>query len=513
MLLLARKLNTHHLLRRPALINLLHTAGLLMLLWHVPVPVSSAAVIESSVLALPYDEQLLLAAATGCQFGLPATGSAGAIVEAHAATAVSTYTALSFDVQQTLAKAVMNTIGCATESVDGFRDTFVTTRAEGEPFPDQFFTRNPDKPPRAGVPKSDYGQIHTRGTLKGLYGEIYARFTAMVCLNATAGANTACQHRTTLACADLASITNYLAMHPDPEASDFLKQPGGCFQLAMEWQYQGGGDTAWTNVMPHEVWKRPIANDTSGVQAINQALVGRLTPSYKAQGIVTDNPLLTHFPPCDPAQTFLARSQAMANLQAYQNVDAASAPVSAEGPAEGFTWQLLQLPLATELLVALTFRACQYLNATASQLLLCELTPAEQQLVEAVSPRPTGKFCYMESPALDSRLLQEAAIKTGQAIVGVASETDLASAMFNLQTAALTQFPGTSVTELLLAVSGATVSIVTCEKDQVILIVPGCTLRNRRLPLLFVHMAFTLMLAIVCALHRRNPISNPKRRR
>ena len=451
---------------------------LLALLWHATMPVSCVA-LPSGTVALPYDEQLLQAAER-CQFGLYATGSSGAVMQSHAAIAVSTYMALSVSVQLPLATGVMQTIGCASESVDGFLDTFKTTLAQGEPFPDQFFVSNPNRSPRAGVPKSDYGQTHTRGTLKGLSGDIFTRYTAMVCLNATAGAGAACQHRTLIACANSSQFINFLAAVPDPDPSQLLKQPGGCFQLAMEWRMLGG-ESAWTNVMPHEIWKGLVAEDTVSGQALNQALIGSLTPSYKARSIATENPLLTHLPACDNHDAYLARTQAIANLQAFQAISTVAPPTSTKGPVEGFTWQLLQVPEATELVATLTMRACQYLNATASPLKLCPLSGTEVQGLSAVSPRPTGRFCFVDSSARASHVLQEAATKTNALVAGVASETGLASAMFDLQTAALIKFPATSFTTLLLAMSGAAVSIVTCEKDQIRVGIQKLTKRALRL--------------------------------
>ena len=426
---------------------------------------TSQGLIGTGASTIPYDEQMLLSAA-GCQFGLYATGSSGAIMQSHAAIAASTYTALSATVQLPLADAVMQTIGCACESIDGFDDTFKLTLDQGEPFPTQFFLNNPNHQPYAGVPKSDYGQTHTYGTLRGLYGDIYSRFTAMQCLNASAGAGAACQHRTTVACKNSTYMLNYLAAHPDPDPADFLRQPGGCYQLAMEW-HTPSGEAVWTNVMPHEIWKTLVAKDTAGVGAINATLIESLTPSYRVQGIATDNPLLTHLVPCEPQRTFLARTQAIANLQAFQATYAASPPVSAPGPSEGLTWQLLQLAPATDLLATLSVRACQYLNATASELQLCPISSSEQQDLQAASPRPSGRLCYMNSSVQESHILHGAVDKANALVAGLASETGIASAMSDLQTSALIQFPATSVTTLLLAISGAAVSLVTCEKEKI----------------------------------------------
>ncbi len=441
---------------------------LLALLGCLMMPRSHGATVNVTS-AVPYDEQLLQAAA-GCKFGQYATGSSGAVMQAHAATAVSTYMALSASVQLPLVTGVMQTIGCACESLDGFFRTSKTTLAGGEPFPEQFFVTNPDHPPRAGVPKSDLAQAHTFGIVseggQDLFGAVYSRFTAMICLNKTAGAGTACQHRTTVACLDNVNIFLFLAANPEASLSDLVQQPGGCFQLAMEWNTPGG-NTAWTNVMPHEIPKRLVANATADVAAIDQALLDFLTPSFSVKGFITGNPLLIHISPCDPHHTFLARTQAVANLQAFQTVYAAFPPSPVDGPSDDFTWQLMQVPNASDLLAALTMRACQYLNATASKLHLCPLAPEQLQALVAASPRPSGRLCYVKSPALDAHVLQGAALNTAQSICGVAAETQIASAMSDMQQAASIQYPATSYTTLLLAISGAAVSIVTCEKDQI----------------------------------------------
>ena len=453
----------------------------MLLLWHAMMPGSLAAT-RNDTQAVLYNEQLLHAAAQ-CQFGLFATGSSGAVMQSHAAIAASTYKTLLAGVELPLVSGVMQTIGCASESVDGFKDTFKTTPAEGDPFPGPFWTADPDRAPPARVPKSDYAQTHTRGTLKGLYADIYTRYTAMMCLNSTAGAGAACQHRTVLACANTSQMFGSMVAQPDPDPT--VEPPGGCFQLAMEWSVPGG-KSAWTNVMPHEIWKGLVANDTAGVAAIDQALLASI-PSYRAQSIITDNPLVTQLPPCNPQHTFLARTQALANLQAYQAVSPASPSVRVEGPSRGFVWHLLQLPRVTDLLDTLALRACQYSNATASQLQLCHLAPARLRWLEAQAPRPTGNFCYINSSALDARVLQGVARNVSQAVVGVASETDVASAIFDLQTVALIVYPATSVTTLLLAISGAVVSVVTCEKQH---IRQGITRISQR--------AFTLVTRCIC---------------
>ena len=443
-----------------------------LFLWHATALlglISNASLRLCSAQALAYPEQLLQSASESCLFGLYATGSSGAIMQAHEAIAASTYETLSLDFQLPIASAVMQAIGCASESVDGFAHPIKTTLVEGEAFPAPFFINKlGDRPPAAnGVPKSDLGQLHTTGTLKGLPFRLYSRFTAMFCLNGTQS-NAACQHRTTVICADTGEYFNDLTSGKN--ASALLQLPGGCYQLAMEWHVPPAAGSpsdgsAWTNVMPHEIWKSLVVNATQDVDLLNQAAVEAAAPGYREYVVISVNALLSRIPPCESSREYLARTQAMANLQAFQI--AAAEPNSSAGPAADSPWQLLQLPSASELQTALTLRVCQYTNATRSLLQECPLTAGEvQDLVEG-SPRPSGNFCYFKSPLTDAEVVQEAMARTAQTIAGVDTETDLASAMTALQSAAVNQCPATSFTTLLLAVSSTGIALVTCEKDHV----------------------------------------------
>ena len=439
------------------------------MLWHATALISlafGAGLQPCSAQAVPYPGQLLQAAATSCQFGLYATGSSGAIMLAHEAFAESTYTTLSLEYQQPIVNAVMQAIACASESVDGFLKPFKTTLIDGEAFPTQFFIPKLGDLPFAGVPKSDHFQLHTRGTLKGLPFKLYSRFTTMFCLNGT-HSSAACQHRTALVCGDASQFANLGSWNQ----SDLLQQPGGCYKLAMEWSVPTGPtgtktDSAWTNVMPHEVWKGLVANTTPGVELINQAVTETVTPSDHIRTLISDNPLLSRIPPCDSRRVYLARTQAMANLQAFQAVTAS--PHVSAGFADGSAWQLLQLPTPDELQNALALRACQYINATKS--LLQEACPLAAGVLKGLvdaSPVPTGRFCFFKSSLTDSNVVQVAALRTAQIMVGVEAEGDLASALVTLQSTATVQYPATSFTTLLLAVSSAGISVVTCEKEHV----------------------------------------------
>jgi hypothetical protein len=436
-----------------------HAAALLCLVCNAGLQLCSAQ-------AVPYPEQLLRNAADSCQFGVYATGSSGAIMQAHEAIAESTYKSLSLDFQLPIASAVMQAIGCASESVDGFSHPFKTTLVEGEAFPKPFFIPKLGNLPAGGIPKSDLGQLHTQGTLKGLPFRLFSRMTAMSCLNGTQS-NEACQHRTTIICADTGQFFNDLA---SGNLSGLLELTGGCYQLAMEWQVPfAAGSTnagsAWTNVMPHEIWKSLVVNTTQEVDLLNQAAVEATAPGFREYVLISVNPLLSRIPPCNSSRMYAARTQAMANLQAFQDVIAT--PESSDGPAANVSWQLLQLPSASELQAALTLRACQYTNATKSLLQACPLSAAEiKDLVDA-SPRPTGSFCFFESPLASAEVVQETVARTAQTVAGVAGETDLASAITTLQTAALDRCPSTSFTTLLLTVSSVGIAVVTCEKNHV----------------------------------------------
>ena len=289
----------------------------------------------------------------------------------------------------------------------------------------------------------------------------------MLCLNGTQS-NAACQHRTTLVCADTSQIFNVLA---SGNFTGLSQQPGGCYQLAMQWLVPTGAfspESVWTNVMPHEVWKGLALNITSGVdvELLNQDAVATATPSYQGDVLISDNPILARIQPCNDSHAYLARTQAMANLQAFQVPN--TSLQGTMGPGAGSPWQLLQVPTASELQTALSLRACQYINATKSPLqAACPLSAADLQGFVAASPRPTGNFCYFQSPSAQSITIQEAVIRTGQTIAGVLAETDLASSVIALQSVALIQCPATSFTTLFLTVSSTGISVVTCEKDHV----------------------------------------------
>ena len=113
---------------------LCHAAALIMLALAAGMRLCRAQAVD-----VPYPDQLLQSAADSCQFGLYATGSSGAIMQAHEGIAESTYTSLSLEYQLPIVSAVMQAIGCATESVDGFAHPFKTTLVEGEAFPKPFF--------------------------------------------------------------------------------------------------------------------------------------------------------------------------------------------------------------------------------------------------------------------------------------------------------------------------------------------------------------------------------------
>ena len=370
----------------------------------------------------------------------------------HEAIALSAYESTGLYTQQTVARSVMRTIGCATEIVDGFDQAVQSNSIMVDPFPFHYYVSNSMQGGKRNPPKSDWMQLNTHSYINGLKMKLYSRFTAMACLNGTRAGND-CKHRTSVLCMNSYDILNIISTNPDPAA--LLEIKGGCYQLAMEWS-----SGFWTNVMPHEISKAVNANTTSRADTIPNTLTQLQTPSYEdIVTIVTESFALENMEPCVEGNAYLGRDQSVANLQALQTTNG-----TARNSSNFHMWKLLSVPSKDELGQILQARVCQYIAATKSNLEVCSLNTA--QIDEIIkSMRPTGKFCFM--PSSDAYSLQAAVIQGSQTLVGSVAESSLFSSINSLQSNAVNIYPPTSYAELLLAISAAILGILTCNKTEV----------------------------------------------